>query len=308
MSNEIILRSVYGKVSQKYFIQPCPNPKTGRLPECVKPVKGDPNKGPTEMILSEKDIDQMSKGEKHFVAADHVFIIEDGTTFNLDDIVDKAHWEAIEHCNWIAKDRYQRDEKGDLIIDGGARRYGIADLYVDRPGEVTKAKVNKKTLVFRALTYIYEDSESERIKKCKVLGRNLSTANPADILDYLIETAEKNPKKIIDLYENEDWKMHLFILDAIDKHVIKRADGIYKYEDKMLGGSIEATITFMRDVRYKKITDSIKRETYPNMMTKAEISELQDKITEGIPYYDNPTDQSEVLPASETGKGGRTKK
>jgi hypothetical protein len=199
MSNEIILRSVYGKVNQTYFIQPCPNPKTGKLAASVKTVDSN-----GDMILSEADKDQVSKGLKHYVPADYTFEIVDGTVFNLDDIVDKANWDAIEHCNWIAKDRYERDSAGNLVIDGGAKRYGVADLYVERPGEFTKVKMTKKQLVFRASQYVYEDSESERIKKCKVLGRNLQKAMPADILDFLIDKAEKTPEKIIDLYEGED--------------------------------------------------------------------------------------------------------
>lgn len=281
MNNEIILRSVYGKVNQIYFIQPCPNPKTGKLPPCVKTIDSH-----GDMILSEDEIRNMNAGLVHYVPADFVFEIVDGTHYDLTDVVDKANWEAIEHCNWIAKDRYQRDTQGNLIIDGGAKRYGIADIYVERPGEITKARVDKKQYVYRALSYIYEDSESERIKKCRVLGRNLNTAIPADILDYLVEIAEKSPKKIIDLYEGEDWKMHLFILDAIDRGVIRRADGIYKYDDKMLGGSIEATITFLRDIRFKSLVDSIKRETYPNLLSKAEISELEANVTAGIPHFD----------------------
>lgn len=305
MNNEIILRSVYGKVNQIYFIQPCPNPKTGKLPSCVKTVDSH-----GDMILSEDEIKRMNSGEVHFVPANYVFEIVDGTTFDLNDVVDKANWESIEHCNWIAKDRYQRDEQGNLIIDGGAKRYGIADLYVERPGEITKAKINKKEVVYRALSYIYEDSESERIKKCRVLGRNLSTAIPADILDYLIEIAEKNPKKIIDLYEGEDWKMHLFILDAIDRGVIRKSDGIYKYDDKMLGGSIEATITFLRDVRFKKLVDSIKRETYPNLLPKSEIEAMESELTQGIPHYDKSPEQPEsvIIPGPEVKGNKKTTK
>jgi len=280
--NEIILRSVYGKVSQKYFIQPCPNPKTGRLPNCVKTVdsRGD-------MILSESEMSEMSEGRVHFVPADKVFIIEDGTTFDLSDIIDKANWEAIEHCNWIAKDRYQKDAIGNLIIDGGANRYGVADLYVERPGEVTKARVSKKQIVYRASSYIYDDSESDRIKKAKVLGRNLGNAATADVLDFLIEVAEKTPQRIIDLYESEDWKLHLFILDAIDRGVIRKRDNIYNYDDKMIGGSIDAVISFFKDIRYKQLVDSIKRETYPNLLGKAEITQLENSMTEGIPHFDN---------------------
>jgi hypothetical protein len=281
MSNEIILRSAYGKVNQTYFIQPCPNPKTGKLPACVKTVDSN-----GDMILSEEDVRRMSKGEVHFIAADQVFEIVDGTTFDLDDVVDKAKWESIEFCNWIAKDRFQRDAEGNLIIDGNSRKYGVADLYVERPGELTKIRMDKKQLIFRASSYIYEDSETERIKKCRVLGRNLNNAIPADVLDYLIEIAEKSPKKIIDLYEGEDWKMHLFLLDAIDRGVIRRADGIYKYDDKMLGGSMEATITFLRDLRFKKLLDSIKRETYPELQPKQTFVDYENEITKDIPYFE----------------------
>lgn len=281
MNNEIILRSVYGKVAQKYFIQPCPNPKTGQLPSCVKTVDAH-----GDMILSEQEITLMNSGQTHYVPANKVFIIEDGASFNLDDVIDKANWEAIEFCNWIAKDRYQRDASGNLIIDGGSLRYGVADLYVERPGEITKAKVTRKQLIHDACSYIYEDSESNRIKKCRVLGRNLSTAIPADILDFLIEYAEKNPQAVINLYEGEDWKMHLFIIDAMDKGVIKKKDGLYNYEDKMLGGSVESVIGFLKDIRYRKILDSIKRETYPHLLSKQDINELENSTTAGIPHFD----------------------
>lgn len=281
MRNEIILRSVYGKVNQIYFIQPCPNPKTGKLPTCVRTVDSN-----GDMLLSEEDIRQMSSGEKHFVPANHTFEIVDGTVFDLDDVVDKANWEAIEYCNWIAKDRYERDAQGNLVIDGGARRYGVADLYVERPGEITSAKVNKKQLVHRACTYIYDDSENNRIKKCKVLGRDLKNAMPADILDYLIEIAEKDPNKIIQLYEGEDWKLQLFVLDAIDNGVIRRSDGIYKYDDKMIGGSMDAVVAFLKDVRYKKLVDSMKRETYPELLPRQERIELEKELTKDIPHFE----------------------
>lgn len=294
MNNEIIIRAAYGKVNQIYFIQPCPNPRTGRYPDCVRLVKGDPSTGATEMILSEDDIRKMNSGEAHFIPSDAVFEIVDGTRFDLNDVVDSAKWAAIEHCTWIAKDRFQKDSEGNLIIDGSARKYGVADLYVERPGEITKMKVNKKERIFKACRYIYEDSEKERIKKCKVLGRNLSNAFPADVLDYLIEIAEKNPNKIIDLYEGEDWKMNLFILDAIERGVIRRSDGIYKYDDKLLGASLEATITLLRDIRFKKLLDSIKIDTYPELRPKQEIEEMNNNLLSGTIHDSNLATEPET--------------
>lgn len=289
MNNEIVLRSVYGKVNQVYFIQPCPNPRTGKLPACVKTVDSN-----GDMILSEEEVKKMNRGEVHYVPANHVFEIVDGTKYDLDDVVDKANWEAIEFCNWIAKDRFQRDSDGNLLVDGNAKKYGMADLFVERPGELTQNKMDKKQLVFRASRYIYEDSETERIKKCRVLGRNLNNAIPADILDFLIEKAEKDPKKIIELYEGEDWKMQLFLLDAVDRGVIRKSDGIYKYDDKMLGGSLEATITFLRDIRFKKILDSIKRETYPELMPKQLIQEMEEDVTANIPHFEQKEEKKSV--------------
>lgn len=291
MSNEIILRSVYGKVGQIYFIQPCPNPKTGKLADCVKTIDSN-----GDMILSEDDRNQLSLGLKHFIPADKTFEIVDGTKFDLDDVVDRSNWEAIQYCTWIAKDRYERDPNtGELIIDGGAKRYGVADLYVERPGEIAQIRVSKKQLVHRASDYIYNDPLKEKLKKCKVLGRNLQNALEVDVTDYLIDMAEKDPKKILDLYEDEGWKMQLFVLDAVDRGVIRKSDGIYKYDDKILGGSLEATVLTLRDIRLKKLLESIKKETYPNLLDKNSIKEMEDTFTEGIPHFDK---ENEDLPST----------
>ena len=289
MENELILRSVYGKVNQIYFIQPCPNPRTGKFADCVRTVNSN-----GDMILSEQDKADLSSGEKHFIPMDRVFEITDGTRFNLDDTVDRANWEAIQHCNWIAKDRYERGPDGELVIDGGAKKYGVADLYVERPGEIAKVKISRKQLVHRAAGYIYGDSNKERIKKAKVLGRNLANAIEADIIDYLVDIAEKNPKKIIDLYEDEGWKMQLFVLEAIDRGVIRKSEGVYKYDDKMLGGSLESTVLTLKDVRFRKLLDSIKKETYPNLLDKQSLKELEDSLTDGIPHFENTEEEDLV--------------
>ena len=81
-SNVVVLRSVYGKVGQKYFIQPQRDPKTGRFPECVKQVNsyGD-------IILTEDERNREAQGLVHFVPVTEVFTITDGKSFNLDDIL-----------------------------------------------------------------------------------------------------------------------------------------------------------------------------------------------------------------------------
>lgn len=283
----IVIRDVYGKVDKKYFINPCPHPRTGKLPDCVKPVNavGD-------MILSEADVSDMSSGKKFFIAANEVIIVEDGTTFDLLDVVDKAKWEAIQYCSWIAKDRFERDSEGNLVVDGNAYKYGNAMLYVERPGEISQARVTKKQLVHRACSYIYEDSESNKIRKCKVLGRDFSNALPVDITDYMIDRAEKNPQEIINLYEGEDWRIQLFIIEALERGVIRNISGMYTYQDKNLGASMNATIEFMKDFRYKALIDSIKKETYPNLSTKEDIDVMKSNMYNNLPGSTNEDDDS----------------
>ena len=288
MYNETIrLKSVYGKVEQTYWLQPCADPRTGQLPSCVKTIDSLGN-----MILSETDKELMSRGEAFFFPVDHLFEIVDGYTLDLSVKSDIAIWDAIKNSSIIALERTQKDSLGNNVIDGDSKSYGKAELYVERPGEITKAKVSKKTLRFKAETYIHEDSESERIKKCKVLGRDLKDAAPADVLDYLLTIAEANPDKIINLYEGDDWKMQLFLLDAIDRGVVKRREGVYRYDDKLLGTSIESAISLLRDIKYRAVLNSIKQETYPEYATKSEIESMQNEINDtllGTHLEDNKT-------------------
>jgi hypothetical protein len=96
--------------------------------------------------------------------------------------------------------------------------------------------------------------------------------------------------------------MQLFLLDAIDRGVIRKNDGIYKYDDKMLGGSMEATVTFLRDIRFKKLLDSIKRETYPELMPKQYIKEYEDEITDNIPHFDKISTETQGLEVKKVSK------
>lgn len=292
MNDIIILRSVFGKVGQTYYFQPCADPRTGRFPDHVKTI--DKN---GDMILSESDKEEMSKGSVVFIKINEIFEFESGKTFDLSDLYDWSVWEAIKHNSTIAKERNAKDDQGNYLIDGGKKYYGTAELYVERPGEEVKKRVSSKELTFKAQRYIYEDAESELIKKCRVLGRDYSNAAPADIKWFLLEHAEKDPNKVIALYEDDGWKLHLFILDAVDRGVITKQEGIFRYDDKMLGGSIESVMILLKDFKYKAILDSIKRDTYPDFRTKAEIDQM---IKESELAVKEAVDNSPIKPAPKT--------
>lgn len=310
MNNVIILKNVYGKGGkgakngeQTFFMNPCVDPRTGRLPSCVRSVNAN-----GDMILSEQERADMNSGKAHYVPADKVFSITDGYKFDLDDVIEKAEWESIKNSSLIAKDRNERNSAGELIIDGGAKRYGTAELYIERPGEATKTRVSKKQLIHRASTYVYDDSESNRILKARVLGRDLRTAMPADVLDYLILFAEKDPNKVIELYEGDDLQIHLMLLESIDRGVIRKAGGLYSYAEKSLGGNLEQVIMNLRDVRYNSILKAIKKDTYPEYSTKSQIADMENDIFTNTPFDPNNSDDSELNPIPSNSAKGTKKK
>lgn len=265
LSNVITLRSVRGKVGIKYYIQPAKDPKTGRLPECVKHVNSQ-----GDIILTDAE----RNSGKVFIKETETFVIEDGATFNLDDDYDKAKWEAIKNCVLIAPDRYAKDNNGNLLIDGTVGwkntrpRYGIAELYIERPGYEAVRKVNRKKQIHQAISYILDDPKGSegRLLMARLLGKHMTNVPDADVEDYLLTRAEKNPEEIINLYRGDDITIRLLFIEAKDKHVINLKNKLYIYADNIvLGATDDAAITWMKDPKNKKVLELIKKDTYPDL-------------------------------------------
>ena len=248
--NKIILRSVYGKVGIKYFIQPCPNPKTGQMPSCIKKVDSH-----GDMIMSDEERNKLANGEIVLFKEDHTFIITDGMVFDLTDKIDKATWEAIKYCPLIAPELTAKNPDGTYMIHGTTdrkevkhRRYGIAELYIDRPGIETQRRVSRKKKVLEACNYIVNDSQGAdgRLLKAKLLGKHMTNMPSTDVEDYLLAVAEKDPDKIIKLYTGEDMDLRLLLVEARDKGVVIIKNKMYIYGARPIGATEEAAIEWMK--------------------------------------------------------------
>lgn len=258
MANTITLRSAFGKVKSVWF-----NPvkdKNGMYPPFVKEVRMNPN-GESEMILSEKDLNDPDRAG--FIPADMEILVEDGTTFNLDNILERHKWEAIKNSELIVEERGARDEKGNLIIDGDKNRYGRAEFWVEKPGEESARRIKRKQLITKANVFIEQDSAEGRATKVKLLGKRMYNAPDSDIQDFLYQKAEANPNLIIDLYTGQDQQLRLLFIEATDKNIIKKVSGIFMYGDVRLGVNDEAVIFFFKDPANKQILDEIKIQTFP---------------------------------------------
>lgn len=268
--NIIILRSVYGKVGQKYYIQPCRDRKSGRFPDCVRTVdsRGD-------MILSEED-----KGSnKPLIPQNKVFVISDGEQFDLSDEWKAAEWEAIKNAPIIAPSRNARNSKGELLIDGPVAegrlaqmraRYGIAELYVETPGVDTAQKVEKAKLIHNAETYIFNDEKGAegRVSKARLLGRNMKGAPDADVSEYLLKLAKTKPQSVIDVYTGSDASIRLLFIEAKEHEVIRVKNKLYFYGDTVLGATDDSVIEYLKLPENKKLKELITRDTYPELTSK----------------------------------------
>lgn len=271
-SNVVVLRSVYGKVGQKYFIQPQRDPKTGRFPDCVKRVDSH-----GDIILTNSEREKESAGEMAYIPEDKLFVITDGKTYNLDDIYEKAEWEAIKHCDLIAPDRFAKNDKGEYLIDGTADptkskrpRYGSAELYVERPGYEANLRVTRKKLINKATNFILDDERGYegRLLVARVLGRNMTNQPNADVEDYLISVAEKTPEKIINCYTGGDMQLRMLFIEAREHGIIVKKNGLYVYGDDgkvILGASDDAAIEWMKNPKNTKTMAMIRKDTYPEM-------------------------------------------
>lgn len=269
-SNIVVLRSVFGKVGQKYYIQPQKDSR-GRYADCVKRVNSQ-----GDIILTPEEIEKESKGLAAYIPETELFVIEDGKTFNLDDVYENAVWEAIKNCDLIAPDRFAKNDKGDYLIDGTVDprskrpRYGTAELYVDRPGFEAQRRVTRRKLIVEASNYIMNDERGYegRLLVAKVLGRDMKNQPNADVEDYLLSIAEKTPEKIINCYTGGDIQLRMLFIEAREKGVILKKDGLFVYGEDgkvALGATDNAVVEWMKLSRNAKTLALIRKDTYPDM-------------------------------------------
>lgn len=266
-SDIVVLRSVWGKRGQKYYIQPQKNAK-GQYPDCVRKVNSD-----GDMILKSGD------DPDFLIPEDRIFTLQDGTTFNLNDPYQKAEWEAIKNCFLIAPSRFAKDSAGNYLIDGtpdtitnssyGEKsRYGRAELYVERPGLEAQQKVTRAKLELKATNYIYQFGYEDWLTFAKVLGRNMENQPAPDVEYFLISVAKKTPEKIIEICSGGDLANRVLFITAKEKGVIRKKNGMYIYGedgDLILGASEEAVIDWMRQPKNIKTLELIRKDTFPEL-------------------------------------------
>lgn len=274
-SELIVLKSAYGKTpGMEFSIEPCKDPKTGRYPDCVRPVNsyGD-------MILSDDDIRRQSKGEI-FIPVNEIIKVHNGSQFDMTDPLQKAQWECIKNSKFIAKERDEKDEFNNYAIDGYKSyvdkyknphgRYGTAELYIERPGKTAKIKNDLRKLIHEAEGLVLNDDLGHQIMICKLFEKRMEHANPNDVLDFLLTKAQKEPQTVIKYYKTEESAIRLLLIMALERNIIKKNnDGIY-YAEIRIGSNLEAAAEFLKIEQNKALLGQMKKDTFPEYQPKTE--------------------------------------
>lgn len=273
LSQKIVLRSVRGKVGNVIKIQPCRDPHTSEYADCVKRVDSN-----GDMILSERERNDPNR--VYFIKETDTFEVVDGTTFDLENVRQRFIWEAIQHCPLIAPDYYAKDRNGNSLINGtpgdytlkdylnkNPRRFGVAELYVERPGVEANRRVSRRKLKHDAETYIYNDDRGAegRVLRARLLGHRMDGMADADVTDYLLQVAERDPEKIISLYTGGDTAVRLLFIEAKDKNIIVYKDRMFMYANVLLGATDDAALLFLKDPKNANVYKLIKRDTFPEL-------------------------------------------
>ena len=266
--NVIILRSVF-KITD-CWMEPSIDPATKRFPSVVRRTAAN-----GDAILSEADV----KSRVFFIKDTDAIRIYDGIRFDLNDEVDAAWWEAIKYSPKIARERGERDAKGNLVIDGDGKRYGTAEFYIERPGKESNNRVERLKQVHTAQAYVLGDSAHNLYVKAKLLGSRMDLAPVTDVQDFLLKKAEREPAEIIKLYTDENLGLRILMLDAKDRYVIVNKDSAIMYGDIILGYTVESALAFFKNPKNKRILDAIKEETYP---------EFRSQKQESNPFFNTP--------------------
>jgi hypothetical protein len=99
-----------------------------------------------------------------------------------------------------------------------------------------------------------------------ILGKDMTNQPNADVVDFLVRQAEKDPQKIINLYTGQDTSVRILFIQAKKKRIIYIKDKLYIYgNDIILGATEDAAIDWLKDPRNQKVVEYIQKDTFPEL-------------------------------------------
>lgn len=202
--------------------------------------------------------EDQKKGKIHIVEPTSKYIIKDGTTFDLNNEAMRVTWNWVKYSSCIAETYEQ------VQMTPGA------EFYIHIEGEEAEKSVQRKERKYKASKLVMEDNAANYPLRIKLLGVNMDTEAGIILKEFLLDEVEKQPERIIAIYESHDLSFRLLLLKALDKDIIKKdpAAGIYTYGNTVLGMTEASAIGWMQDKKNANLVDLLEKETSPEYFVK----------------------------------------
>ena len=141
---------------------------------------------------------------------------------------------------------------------------GVKNNVVVKPGKLVERSYEQKNIFSIGGK---TNPENQKWTYAKYAADMKNQPN-ADVEDYLLSIAEKTPEKIINCYTGGDIQLRMLFIEAREKGVILKKDGLYLYGEDgkvTLGATDSAVVEWMKQSKNQKTLSLIRKDTYPEM-------------------------------------------
>ena len=192
--------------------------------------------------------EDQKKDLSYFTTPDSKLVLVDGMTFDLRDEVQKANWEWVKHSNMVAM---SYDE---------CQRSSQAQFYVHISGREAREANKISDFKYKAMKYIMEDSPTNYENRALILDNDLAGESPEEIKKILVDIATRQPLRVIAAYEAKNLNIKLLYLQAVQRNIIKKEEGMMLFGSTILGMNMEGALAFLQTKDHFKILEMLEKE------------------------------------------------
>jgi len=255
-SNKVIeLRSVYKGGS--HIVQPAYNPKTSWY-EGVDRLSDKEKEGLNYYVR----VGETGEDARHNTKLK----LENGSTFDLNNEVDRVNWAWVRYLPCIA-------------VDFEEAQMSKAEFYVHIDGREAEKKNAQRTLKVEAMQMILDDAPVNYVNRALLLGMDMQGESPAVIKEFLLDTAEANPSEIDRIYRGKDMKIKLLFVQAKQKGTVtvNDSDGVVKFGRTILGYSDDSAIAYLKE--NTDLLDLLERDVNPEYFDTKSAAKVKEEET-----------------------------
>jgi hypothetical protein len=212
---KIMLRSVYGKMPAGVDVEPT------RMKGYDHRFHGVPKLSEEEARKALFPIAEPGQTKE---------TLTDGMIFDLGTEKDLYRWEWIQHAPQIVQHREDSNFDPKKPHEGADKEF-----YILVPEWEEEAQAKSHSDRIKAQNYINKLSPVAWYQLARLLGNNMDNATELAVYNYLQGVCQHRPSRIIDAKDDSQGEVKLFYFRLTDAGVIRHIDGVYRYNNTVLG-------------------------------------------------------------------------